>query len=462
MEKIRIGDAVRAMRAELIKGKQDDIIEGVCHDSRECSAGDMFVAIKGENHDGHDYIPQVIGNGCRCVLISDETYAKDIGEDVNVILADDTVRAMGDLAAYYLDLIDPVKIAVTGSVGKTSVRDMIYYVLSERYRCVRNMKNFNNLIGLPLSVFKADSSTEVVVLEMGMSEFGEIDRLAGIVRPNIGVITNIGISHIESLGSREGIFRAKMEMAPHITGRDGTQGVLVFARDDTFLTKERTEGDYRQIAVGRDGRSDYIISDVDDFGLDGIKFTLEHFEKSRRMYVPVAGEHNAVNGALAAAVGDVMGLDAEETAKGLEKTELTGSRLKKRENGILRIIDDTYNASPDSVRSALKVLECSRCEGRRTAILGDMYELGDESEKAHLGVGMFAGGLDIDIIAAVGTAAEKIYEGAKGGKAQALYYRDREELYRHIDDIAGKGDLILVKGSRGMHMEEVVEKILDH
>lgn len=389
-------------------------------------------------------------------------------KNINVIKTKDTVYALGELAKFYLGTLNVMKVAVTGSVGKTSVRDMIYYVLSEKYKCGKNMKNFNNDIGLPLSIFQFDSSMEAVVLEMGMSGFGEIDRLAEIVKPHIGVITNIGISHIENLGSREGIFKAKMEIAEHIvseritSGNMEGKGVLVFANDGEYLTKETTRGNYKQVSIGTNGKSDYIISSVDDFGLDGIQFTLEHLEESRRVKVPVPGIHNAVNSALAVAVGELLGVSREEADRGLMNVNLTGSRLKQIKNDRICVIDDTYNASPDSMKSALKVLERTKGYSRKIAILGDMYELGSESLRQHFGVGVFARGLDVDAVITIGKDAVKIYEGVCGGKAAASYYESKSDFYKELDGFIKDGDIILVKGSRGMKMEEIVENILKH
>lgn len=466
MNKITIEEIIRATGGTLINGQNENFITGVKHDSRECGEGDMFVAIKGENQDGHKYIPQVVKNGCKTVLVSHtDGWYDDVADvmpigNINIISVEDTVYALGQLAAYYLSTLDVLKIAVTGSVGKTSVRDMIYYALSEKYVCGRNLKNYNNFIGLPISIFQFDDKTEAVVLEMGMDKFGEIDHLAGIVKPHIAVITNIGMSHIENLGSRDGILRAKMEVADHITAyRDSDKGILIFPCDDEFLTRERTAGDYRQIIVGEDGRSEYIISDIDDFGLEGIQFTLEHREECRRMKLDIPGRHNAVNAALATAVGNAAGLSTEEIQNGLLKTELTGSRLRKIKTDKVSIIDDTYNASPDSMKSALRVLELSRTEGKKIAILADMLELGEESERQHYGVGLFAGGLKIDRVIAVGERAVKIAEGASGREPQVDYYKNKEEFLRDIDRFVNVGDIILVKGSRGMKMELVVEKL---
>lgn len=464
MNRLSIKEIVGATTGSLIKGHEENHITGVKHDSRECGAGDMFVAIVGENQDGHKYIPQVVAAGCNTVLVSHlEGWMEEVeASDINVIKVEDTVYALGELAKYYLSTLDVLKVAVTGSVGKTSVRDMIYYVLSEKYVCGRNLKNFNNFIGLPISIFQFDDSTEAVVLEMGMDKFGEIDRLAGIVQPHIGVITNIGMSHIENLGSREGIFKAKMEITNHIKGAEGkTSGMLIFPDDDEFLTKENTAGNYDQVSIGTDGRSEYIISDVDDFGLEGIQFNLEHLEESQRISLAVPGRHNAVNASVAIAVGCAAGVTMEEAQRGLSKVELTGSRLKNIKTDRLSVIDDTYNASPDSMKSAVRVLELSQCKGNKVAILSDMLELGEQSAAQHFGVGLFARNLRIDKIIAIGNDAEHIAKGAEGGNAQVAYYSNKEEFFRDMNKYVGDGDIVLVKGSRGMKMEQVVEKLVE-
>lgn len=460
MKRISIEEIVKATKGVLLHKGDDDYITGVKQDSRECEPGDMFVAIKGENLDGHKYIQQVLEKGCRTVLISDETMLpQDAPIEANVIKVEDTVYALGELASYYLETLNVKKVAVTGSVGKTSARDMTYYVLNEKYNCGRNIKNYNNLIGLPLSIFLFDENTEAVVLEMGMDRFGEIDRLAEIVKPNVAIITNIGLSHIENLGSQQGIFEAKMEIAPHITSSDDVEGTLIFVTDDEFLTKSNTEGDYRQIAIGNDGNSDYIISDVDDFGIKGIQFKVEHNTEVHDINVPVPGIHNSINSSIAIAVGEIMGVTIEEAQNGLDKVQLTGSRLKLVDGKTVCVIDDTYNASPASMKSALKVLDKSDCMGKKIAVLGDMYELGDESKKEHFGVGLFARSLGIDTLIAIGEDAEEIAKGASDGDVQTVYYRTKDEFNREINKYVSNGDIILVKGSRGMKMELVVEEL---
>lgn len=455
MKKTAIEQIAKASGGELIAAGSSKFITGIRHDSREVCPGEMFVAIQGEKQDGHKYIPQVIEKGCAAVLISDaKACPKDA--DLNVILVDDTVAAMGRIASWYLDSLGIRRVAVTGSVGKTSTRDMIWYVLSEKYNCGRNLKNFNNNIGLPISIFQFDEHTEAAVLEMGMDAFGEIEYLSSIVKPEIGVITNIGIAHMEKLGSREGIFRAKMEITKNILP-ESEGGTLVFAGDEEFLTKERTAGDYGQIEVGETAGADLRISEVEDHGIEGISFIVEYEEdgrtERRRIATPAAGAHNAVNAAIALAVGRKLGVSIEEGAEGLKKVELTGSRLRKIEGNNVNIIDDTYNANPFSMMSAIDVLVRSDA-ARRVAILGDMFELGPDEKALHRQVGQHAAEAGVDELIAIGDLAANIAEGGRG-----RHFKDKESFLEVIGDHIRPGDLVLVKASRGMHLEEIVDEL---
>ena len=457
MKRTEVNDILKATGGSLISQGTSNFITDIKQDSRECKAGDMFVAVIGERLNGHAFVPQVIEAGCDTVLVSERDWMESTDcSGVNVILVDDTVRALGDLASWYLDTLGIRKIAVTGSVGKTSTRDMSYYVLSEKFNCGRNLKNFNNEIGLPLSIFQFDETTEVAVLEMGMDHFGEISRLGEIVHPDIAVITNIGVAHLENLGSQEGIFKAKMEVTEHLAGR-ASGGTLIYPADGVFLTKERTAGDYDQVEIGTDGRSDYIVTEIDDFGLEGIEFTLECDRECRRIKLPVPGVHNAINASVAIAAGRLLGVSVDEACNGLSKVSLTGSRLKKVRGRSVTIIDDTYNANPDSMKGALKVLEKSKASGKKIAVLGDMFELGSDEKKQHYGVGVFARGCGIDRLVAIGDLAREIADGARG--LDCSYYETKEEFFRDVKDIVKPGDVILVKASRGMAMEEVVEKL---
>ena len=455
MRKTAVEQIAKASGGRLIREGSSRFITGIRHDSREVMPGEMFVAIRGENQDGHKYIPQVIDQGCSAVLVS-STDECPPDADLNVILVDDTIEAMGKIAAWYLESLGIRRVAVTGSVGKTSTRDMIYYVLSEKYNCGRNLKNYNNNIGLPISIFQFDENTEAAVLEMGMDAFGEIEYLSSIVKPEIGVITNIGIAHMEKLGSREGIFRAKMEITKNILP-ESEGGTLVYGGDVAFLTKERTAGDYTQIEIGTGSTADFRISDIRDYGIEGIGFNVEYEENGvpqiTHVDLPAAGAHNATNAAIALAVGRQLGVSVAEGAEGLKKTELTGSRLRKIEGTSVTIIDDTYNANPFSMMSALDVLAESKAKWK-VAILGDMFELGDDEKELHRKVGEHAKALGIDEIITIGELAENIAEGGEG-----IHFEDKESFIDVIGDYIKSGDLVLVKASRGMHLEEIVERL---
>lgn len=464
MKKISIEDIVAVTGAKLLAScENENAITGVKHDSRECGEGDLFVAIIGGVQDGHKYIPQVLAAGCRSVLVShtngwlDEIDEAD-RDNINIIMVDDTVYKMGELAKWYLDGLGIKKIAVTGSVGKTSTRDMIYFALSEKYNTGKNLKNFNNDIGLPISIFQFDENTEAAVLEIGMNHFNELSRLTRIIEPEIAVITNIGVAHMENLGSRDGIFKAKMEITEALASK-AQGGTLVYARDEEFLNGERTAGDYNQVSVGTNGHSDYIISDIDDFGLEGIEFNLEHNEQVYRVKLPVAGLHNATNAAIAIAVAQLAGVSIEDAIRGLGKVNLTGSRLKKVSGKNVTVIDDTYNANPDSMKSALRVLEKTKAKGKRVAILGDMYELGDNEAKQHFGVGIFARNCQIDTLISIGELGKNISDGANGGELTVKHYDTKEEMIAEMKSLIHSGDVILVKASRGLHLEDIVKEV---
>lgn len=439
----------------LIRGSAAAEVGSICTDSREAKAGDLFFALIGEKHDAHRYLPQVFESGCSCAVISDESLCPESAE--NVILTEDTTKALQNLAAWYLAGLNLKKIAVTGSTGKTSTRDLTWYVCSEKYRTQKNPGNLNNHLGVPLTILSFDEETEVGILEMGMDKRGEIDLLARIARPDIGIITNIGMAHIENLGSQEGIFQAKMEL----TGYFDENNVLIAARDEEFLNEERIEGPYRLVTAGTDGQSDYIISAIDDFGAEGIEFTLEHQGTMQRFRLPVPGRHNAFNGALAVAAGMELGISMEEAARGLAKTKLTDKRLTVRGKNGIKVIDDTYNASPDSMKAAVDVLKKTRGL-RSVAILGDMFELGETSSRQHYLVGSYAAEQGVDLLVAIGRDARHTARGAEeAGLENVLYFPEKKEFVQKMDSILEKGDVILVKGSRGMEMEQIVKKIME-
>ncbi|MEG0830529.1 MAG: UDP-N-acetylmuramoyl-tripeptide--D-alanyl-D-alanine ligase [Anaerovoracaceae bacterium] len=460
MKQLTIKQIIKATGGKLVRGELQGKVANICLDSRQAKPGDLFIPLIGEVHDAHKFINEVLENGCRDFIISTEvakTQLENI-EGVHIVMVEDTTLALQNLAAYYLKELNIKKIGVTGSTGKTSTRDMIYYVCSQKYKCGRNVGNLNNHIGVPMTIFSFDETTQVGVIEMGMDHFGEISRLAEIAPSDIGVITNIGMSHMENLGSQEGIFKAKMEITNFFT-KDNT---LIVSQDNKFLNRGRIKGDYKLISTGIGRENDYIISHIDDFGADGIEFTLEYDGNFQRIKLPVPGRHNAFNGTLAVAVGAQLGITMKEAAVGLSQMELTEKRLTVHDVNGIKVIDDTYNASPDSMKGAIDVLENTK-GSRKIAILGDMFELGETSLALHKEVGLYAGEKAIDVVIAIGKNAKFIAEGGKEhfNHNQVHYFPKKEDFIDKLNDFIRTGDVILVKGSRGMAMEEIVKQMIN-
>jgi len=465
MKRLTIENITKAVKGELLLGDPKDEITGVSTDSRKVLEGEVFFPLIGEQHDAHDFIPQALERGCRTVILSQKPDEKMIlyknrnqGRALNLIFVDDTTKALQDLAGYYLSLFSIKKIGVTGSTGKTTTKEMLYWIFSEKYKTARNAGNLNNHIGLPLTVLSLPEDTEAGIFEMGMSELGEIDLLAELVRPDIGIITNIGISHIENLGSRENILKAKLEITNYFT----SDGILIVNEDNNLLSREDVKGEYRIITTGETGRSNFIISNIADFGEEGIEFTIEHSKEMKTFRLNVPGRHNAYNGALAVAAAVSCGITMEEAAKGLLKLEITDKRLNIKGKNGMKIIDDTYNASPDSMKAAIDVLTATR-GFRKIAILADMFELGENSDAFHAEVGRYAAESPVDILVAVGDQAKYIAQAAKEilGENKVHYYETKELLINDIGSMISSGDVILLKGSRGMAMDQVVKKIME-
>ena len=461
MKTMQISEVIKATGGNLLSGDSAQFITGVITDSRKVEPGNLFVALIGENHDGHDYIDIAISRGAGAVLISrqvENLVAPKSQLSVASIYVPDTLKALQSLAAYYISLFSLKKIAVTGSTGKTTTKDMLHAIFSEKYKTIKTQGNYNNHIGLPLTIFSIEEDHEAGIFEMGMRGLGEIDLLASILRPDVGVITNIGLSHVENLGTRENILKAKLE----ITNYFAEHGLLIVNGDDEFLRNlAHNELDYNVVTVGFTSGCDAKIGTVKDFGEEGIRFDLEVQEKTESIAIRTPGRHNAYNASLAIATGLVYDIDVMTAAKGLSAMGQLDKRLCVQSVNGFKIIDDTYNASPDSMMAALDVL-ASINGGRKLAILADMLELGDFSENYHLEVGSYAASKGIDLLIAVGEKAKGIYLGALDSMTpdRAKYFETRESLLEILDAITLPGDVILVKGSRSMAMDQVVRKLM--
>jgi len=414
-------------------------------DSRRAVPGCLYVPIVGERHDGHAFVGSARQNGASLVLsavkLDEEPY----------ILVDDTLRALAAVAAAYRNKFSIPVIGLTGSVGKTSTKEMIASVLSTRFNVLKTSGNLNNETGVPLTLFRLNETHEAAVIEMGTNHFGEIGRLSAMVQPDICLFTNIGVAHIENFGSREGILRGKTEMLAHM--RPGGK-ILVNGDDDMLLTVPGA------MLFGFSENCDVRATNVQDEGLDGMRFTACYHGECVPVHVPSPGIHSVSNALAAVAVGLTLGMSLAALSEGIEAFSSLSGRMMIKRTDRFTIIDDSYNANTVSMLAAINVLE--KVAGRRVCILGDMLELGRESEEQHEVVGMYAALHSIDLIVCVGPESEAMFLGAHDiAPRRARYFETQKNLLAILPLLLRDGDTILVKASRGMHLETTVERLLE-
>jgi len=454
MQTLKCSEIIGAVGGTLLSGNSETVITGVSTDSRTISAGDLFIPIAGARFDGHDFIAQAFERGAAACL----AHKKDI-PDVSgtVIKVTDTLKALGDLASFYRKKFNIPVVGITGSVGKTSTKDMVAAVLSQQYRVLKTEGNFNNEIGLPLTMFNLDSSHQCAVIEMGMSGFGEISRLSKISLPDIAIITNIGLSHIEKLGSRQNILKAKMEIMDGLSKK----GVVILNVDDQLLSGMRNLLPYKTIFYGLEDDADYQAFDIKTAGEQGTYFKIEINNKTYEVHIPVPGIHNVHNALAAIAAGIELKVPVEKIIKGIGEFTPSKMRLNILSFNSIKIINDAYNASPQSMEAALGVLK-DIAGNRKIAVLGDMLEMGSWADKAHKDVGKFAFESGVDILITVGENGRNIAKGAleSGMSPEKVHECENNgEIVKLLESFITNGDVILVKGSRGMKMEEIVEQL---
>lgn len=437
--------AAQAVDGELKNADGRELARSVTIDSRKAAPGYIYVAIKGERFDGHDFIPQSYENGALCV-ISD----RPIDTDKPYIIVKDTLCALRDLAEFYRGLFDIPFVAVTGSVGKTTTKELIAGVLGVHFNVHKTQGNFNNQTGVPQTIFGLNELHTAAVVEMGTNHFGEIAALAKIVHPDICVFTNIGEAHIEYLGSRQGILKAKSEMIEFMR----PDGIIIANGDDDMLITLKDKYDcVRTFGLGE--HNDYRAKDIISHGLLGTEFTAVYPKGELKLAIHVPGRHMVYNALCALAVGDALGMNALELMRGINGYVSTSGRMDIREQGDYTVIADAYNASPTAMRSAIDVLKLA--EGRKVAILGDMFELGENEAALHRQTGEYAKNAGIDLIICVGGLSKDTFEGAKGTGRE--YFETVDELISALPRLLKKGDSVLVKASHGMHLDRVIEAI---
>lgn len=459
MKNLKIKQIVEITKGELIQGNPEFICKNFSKDTRTIQKGDTYIAIKGETFDGNLFWKQAIEKGADCVIVSDISYEeKDLKNyaDKNIIKVDDTLEALYEIARLKRSLYQIPVIAITGSVGKTSTKDMVANVVSQKYKTLKTIGNNNNNIGLPFTILRLQEE-EAIVLEMGMNHFGEISLLTSIAKPDICIITNIGTSHIGNLGSRENILKAKLEIL------EGTSEPTIIVNNDNDLLHKWQEENKNQkniITYGIENKSDVQASNIALKGNES-EFTCK-IQESIPIHVPVGGEHFVLNSLCAISVGKVLKIETDKIIKGIETFELTKKRMETIElaNGV-KVINDAYNASLESMQASLKYLAEFK-NNRKIVVLGDMLELGEHAKKLHEKVGEAVYQNEVDILITSGKNAKYIGEQAKkqGMSEKSIYHlENKESIMQKLKEIMNSGDMILLKASNGMRFFELAEEL---
>ena len=460
MENMTLANIEKACKGTYIgpMSKKSDEITGVVIDSRQVEPGNLFIAIKGERVDGHKFIPAVFEQGAGAVL-SEQVIEDAAGP---YILVESCVQALKALAEYYRSSIDIKVVGITGSVGKTSTKELIASVLRQQYCVLKTEGNFNNEIGLPLTIFKIRKKHQVAVLEMGISEFGEMERLAAMARPDVCVITNIGLCHLENLKTRDGILRAKTEVFSKLR----ENATVILNGDDDKLSTVKQVGGKCPVFYGMEQKMEYAEGDktvyateVKNLGLLGMRASIHTEAGEIQAMIPIPGEHNVYNALAATAVGLALGLTLSQIEQGIHEAKTIAGRTNILSVNGMTLIDDCYNANPVSMNASLDVL--ATATGRKIAVLGDMGELGKKEKELHYEVGRHLAGKEIDVLFAAGNRSKEIARAVleHDEACEVHYFKERDALCEVLLTYIRPGDIILIKASHFMEYQEIVSRI---
>jgi len=451
MNRLSIFQIAKFAGAAVSSGDGKSFIDKISTDSRTLKHGELFVALRGENFDGHNFVESAAKAGAAGAIV-DSTWKGKVPENFALILAKGPLQAYQKLAANYRRSLSLKVVAITGSNGKTSTKDFAAAVLARGFRVTKTEGNFNNHVGLPRTILEATSQDEVAVWEIGMNHPGEVATLAKLAAPDVAILTNIGVAHIEFMGSREAIAAEKGALMEAVDA----QGTVVLNADDPFTPGMAARARAKVILAGTTAGT-IRASEISQSG-SGTDFTILEGAHRCRAQLPVPGLHMVQNALLAVAAGRVFGLSLEDCAAGLVAAPLTKARLQIKEIHGVQFIDDSYNANPDSMKAALRTLVELDADGKRIAVLGEMRELGSESERGHREVGETAAMFGIDQLITIGDMGELIARAARaGGLEKTTVVRSTSEAAELLGEIAEPGDLILVKGSRSARTEQVIE-----
>jgi len=456
MERLKVGEIIEATGGRLIQGDLKEEISGISTDSRKIKKDELFIVLKGPRYDGQDFIPEALEKGACGILISKlpvTRYPLPV-----TILVKDTLKALGQIAKYYREKFDLPVVAVTGSTGKTTTKDMIASILSLKLSVLKTQGNFNNEVGVPLTLFRLSKKHQVAVLELGMSALGEIERLTRISSPKMGVMTNVGEVHLQYLGNVQRVALAKAELV-YALGKDD---VAILNMDDSYVRDMKkgikariiTYGIRRRVEVGADG--------IENLMEGGMRFTLRIMEESLPLHLRCLGYHNIYNALAAAAATHALGMKKEIIREGLSQLQPLTGRMKIMKIRGLTILDDTYNASPKSFIAAIETLKDLSPKGKKILVAGDMLELGGRASLSHKETGVYVAHSGIDTLITCGNLAGYIAQGAlEAGmkKRRIISCRNKEEAGERLSTLAKEGDTILIKGSHATGMEEIIDKL---
>lgn len=446
MRDVSVRDAAAIAGGRLINEKNADAeILSVVIDSRRVEKGSMFAALKGEHVDGHDYIAKAFELGAVCCLAE---YVPE-GAEGSVIIVPDVAQAMKELAEAYRKRFDIPIIGVAGSVGKTTAKEMVAAVLSTKFRVLKTEKNLNNELGVPLTVFRLEPEHQAAVIEMGISDFGEMRRLAKIVRPTMAVYTLIGHAHLERLHDRNGVLKAKTEMLEFMP--EG--GTLFLNADDDLLAAY--ECAQERVLYGLGENADVRAENLSCEGLHGMSCDIVSGGRRIHAYIPAYGKHMVYAALEGAAIGLKLGLSDEEIAAGIAAYETVGRRANISDTGFITLVDDCYNANPDSVMCGIDSL--SQSSGRRVCILGDMLEMGENRKALHAQIGEYAAANGVSLLLCVGELSKNTCMAAED--IISLHFETNEELIKELPKLIKKGDTVLVKASNSMRFDEISEAL---
>ncbi len=452
-------EITKAVNGFLFRGNKEARFRGISIDSRKVESGQMFVCIQGEKFDGHDFLKDVLLKNPAGIIVSNKNavpQAMDSTDTPFVIEVEDTLRALQDCAHFHRMNLPVRVIGITGSNGKSTTKEMISAVLETRFNTLKNQGNFNNHIGLPLTLFSLNQDHEIAVLEMGMSDLGEIKRLAEIARPELGIITNIGHAHLESLKTIQNVQKAKGELFDAL---DENHTALINVDDPLVFELSKTLR-AQKITFSIENPADIKASDIQQKNNAGYDFKVSLFNEEIPLFVPALGKFNIYNALGAIAAGRYFGITAENMVRGLAQCQGLSQRLEVLDHPLFKIINDSYNANPQSMQEALKTLSQFQASGKKYFIVGDMLELGEISQSAHQELGRQIAEANIDFLVTLGPLAQHISRGALDAgmdKKRVASLKTHEDVIQYVQKQGVSGDCLLIKGSRGSRMEKIIE-----